>query len=103
VLRICRQHIPPGVRIAGELDYRALDALTRALAEAVRLDPMVFLNLAQLRFIDVAAAGVVLQTALALAGGKLMTVVCQPVVGKVLRALGGDQLPTLKLVVRDVG
>jgi anti-anti-sigma factor len=103
VLRICRQHLPPGVRIAGELDYRALDELTRALAEAVRLDSTLFLNLTQLRFIDVAAAGVILQTALALVGGKLMTVVCQPAIGKVLGALGGDQLPTLKLVIRDVG
>jgi anti-anti-sigma regulatory factor len=103
VLRICRQHIPPGVRIAGELDYRGLDALIRALGEAVRLDGNVFLNLSQLRFIDVAAAGVILQTALGLSGGRVMTVVCQPTVGKVLRALSGDQLPTLRLVVRDVG
>ena len=50
-----------------------------------------------------AAAGVVLQTAYGLVGGKLMTVVCQPVVGKVLRALGGDGLAALKLIVRDVG
>jgi anti-anti-sigma factor len=103
VLRICRQHIPPGIRVAGELDYRGLDALTRALSEAVRLDNHLFLNLSQLSFIDVAAAGVVLQTAYGLVGGKLMTVVCQPVVGKVLRALGGDQLAALKLIVRDVG
>lgn len=103
VLRICRQHVPPGVRIAGELDYRGLDALTRALSEAVRLDNHLFLNLSQLSFIDVAAAGVVLQTAYGLGGGKLMTVVCQPVVGKVLRALGGDQLAALKMIVRDVG
>jgi anti-anti-sigma factor len=103
VLRICRQHIPPGVRVAGELDFRGVDDLTRALAEAVRLDKQVFLNLSRLRFIDVAAAGVVLQTALGLAGGKLMTVVCQPAVGKVLQALGGDQLSTLTLVIRDVG
>ncbi|GAA0944393.1 MEDS domain-containing protein [Virgisporangium aurantiacum] len=103
VLRICRQHVPPGIRVAGELDYRGLDALTRALSEAVRLDDHLFLNLGQLSFIDVAAAGVVLQTAYGLVGGKLMTVVCQPVVGKVLRALGGDQLAALKLVVRDVG
>jgi anti-anti-sigma factor len=103
VLRICRQHVPPGVRVAGELDYRGLDGLTRALSEAVRLDNHLFLNLSQLSFIDVAAAGVVLQTAYGLVGGKLMTVVCQPVVGKVLRALGGDQLAALKLIVRDVG
>lgn len=103
VLRICRQHIPPGVRIAGELDYRGLDPLTRALGEAVRLDSHLFLNLSQLSFIDVAAAGVVLQTAFGLVGGKLMTVVCQPTVGKVLRTLGGDEIAALKLVVRDVG
>jgi anti-anti-sigma regulatory factor len=103
VLRICRQHIPPGVRVAGELDYRGLEPLTRALSEAVRLDGHVFLNLSQLGFIDVAAAGVVLQTAYGLVGGKLMTVVCQPVIGKVLRTLGGDRIAALKLVVRDVG
>jgi anti-anti-sigma regulatory factor len=103
VLRICRQHIPPGVRIAGELDYRALDALMQALSEAVRLDGTVFLNLSQLRFIDVAAAGAVLQTAVGLGGARPMVVVCQSAVGKVLRALGGDELPALKLVIRDVG
>ena len=103
VLRICRQHLPPGVRVAGELDYRGVDALTRALAEAVRLDDVLFLNLSQLRFIDVAAAGVILQTALALVGGKRMTVVCQPAVGKVLNGLDGGRIPTLKLVIRDVG
>jgi anti-anti-sigma regulatory factor len=101
VLRICRQHIPPGVRIAGELDYRALDPLNRALGEAVRLDSHVFLNLAQLSFIDVAAAGAVLQAAIGLAGQQ-MTAVAQPPVAKVLRALGGDELPSLRLVVRDV-
>jgi anti-anti-sigma factor len=103
VLRICRQHIPPGVRIAGELDYRGLDPLMRALSEALRLDSHIFLNLSQLSFIDVAAAGVMLQTAYGLTSGNLMTVVCQPVVGKVLRALGGDQVAALKLVIRDVG
>jgi anti-anti-sigma regulatory factor len=103
VLRICRQHLPPGVRIAGELDYRALDELTRALAEAVRLDPVLFINLTQLRFIDVAAAGLILQTALTLDGERAMTVVCPPAVAKVLRALGGDELPVLNLVIRDVG
>lgn len=103
VLRICRQHLPPGVRVAGELDYRGLEPLIRALAESVRLDPMVFLNLSQLRFIDVAAAGAVLQTAAGLARDRLMTVVCQPATGKVLRALGGHDIRTLKLVIRDVG
>ena len=103
VLRICRQHIPPGVRIAGELDYRGLDPLQNALSEAVRLDPHVFLNMTQLRFIDVAAAGVILRTALGLRTGARMTVVTQQAVGKVLRALGSERVPVLRLVERDAG
>jgi anti-anti-sigma factor len=102
VLRICRQHIPPGVRVAGELDFRALDPLNRALGEAVRLDSHILLNLAQLRFIDVAAAGAVLQAALGLGGGQRMTTVCQPPVAKVLRTLGAERVATLRMVVRDV-
>lgn len=66
VLRIYRQHLPPGVRIAGEPDYRGPEPLTRALSGA-------------------------------------LTVVCQTVVGKVLRALGADRIAALKLVIRDVG
>ncbi len=102
VLRISRQHIPPGVRIAGELDFRGLESLTNALGEAVRLDEHVLLNMTQLRFIDVAAAAAVLQTALGLPDGRRMTIVCRQPVGKVLRALGGDRLSSLRLVVRDV-
>jgi anti-anti-sigma regulatory factor len=103
VLRICRQHIPPGVRIAGELDYRGLDPLQNALGEALRLDPHVFLNMTQLRFIDVAAAGVILRTALGLGTGGRMTAVAQQPVGKVLRALGAERVPALRLVERDAG
>jgi anti-anti-sigma regulatory factor len=103
VLRICRQHIPPGVRVAGELDFRGVEALTRALSEAVRLDANVFVNMAPLRFIDGAAASVVLRAALTLGDGQRMTAVCQPLVGKVLRVLGADRVPRLHLVIRDVG
>jgi anti-anti-sigma regulatory factor len=103
VLRVCRQHIPPGVRIAGELDYRGLGPVNRALAESMRLDSHVFLNLFQLRFIDVAAGGAVVQAALGLRNGQRMTLACRPAVGKVLRALGADDLPALRMVVRDVG
>jgi hypothetical protein len=52
VLRICRQHVPPGVRIAGELDFHHIDELTLALNEALQLDRDVQVNLAKLRFID---------------------------------------------------
>jgi anti-anti-sigma factor len=100
ILRICRQHVPPGVRVAGELDFRGLDPLNQALGEAVRLDPVVVLNLRQLRFIDVAAAGAIVQAALGLGGVQQMTVVCRQAVAKVLRALGAERVPALRLVVR---
>jgi anti-anti-sigma factor len=103
VLRICRQHIPPGVRVAGEMDFRAVDAFARALGEAMRIDGHIFLNMSQLRFIDVAAAGVVVQTGLNLRPDQRMTVVCQQPVGKVLRSLGADHLSSLRVVSRDVG
>lgn len=101
ILRICRQYVPPGVRIAGELDYRSLEPLTTALAEAARLDEHLLLNLRQLRFIDVAAAGAIVQVALTQRDRNPMTITCQPAVGKVLRVLGTDRMPGVRLVVRD--
>jgi hypothetical protein len=38
MLRICRQYAPPGIRLAGELDYQAAESLALALTEALRLD-----------------------------------------------------------------
>jgi hypothetical protein len=50
VLRICRQYTPPGIRIAGEIGYQAEEPL--ALAEAVRLEGDVVVNMAALAFAD---------------------------------------------------
>jgi len=36
LLRICRQYAPPGIRVAGEIDYRREEPLALALAEAIR-------------------------------------------------------------------
>lgn len=51
VLRICRQYAPPGIRIAGEIDYQAEQPLALALAEAVRLEDVLEVNMAALLFI----------------------------------------------------
>ena len=45
VLRICRQYAPPGIRLAGEIDYQAEEPLALALAEAVRLDGDMTVNM----------------------------------------------------------
>ena len=52
LLRICRQYAPPGVRIAGELDFQAGEPLGLALAEAVRLGGDIVINMSALAFID---------------------------------------------------
>ncbi|HEX6498290.1 MAG TPA: MEDS domain-containing protein [Micromonosporaceae bacterium] len=99
VLRICRQLRPPGIRVAGEIDYTRADVLSHALGEAVRLDRDVYVNLRQLRFIDVAAATVLLHAAMGLPVDRQMTVVCAEAVAKVIRLVNGSAVPSLRLVV----
>jgi anti-anti-sigma regulatory factor len=103
LLRICRQHVPPGMRAAGELDYRAIDPLTTAMTEALSLDAHIDVNLTQLRFIDTSAAGVIVQAAVGLSNGQRMTVRCQPVPYKIFETLGLRDLPrvTLRAVDHD--
>ncbi len=101
VLRICRQHVPPGVRVTGELDYARAGALRDALAEAVRLDPDVHLNLNQLRFVDAGAAGVILRAAAGLPAGRRMFVVCPAPIRRTLDLAGARAVPQLKMVSRD--
>jgi anti-anti-sigma factor len=102
MLRICRQYAPPGIRIAGELDFRHLPALTRALTEALGIDEVIHVNLRQLRFVDGAGAAAIVQAAAGLRGGKRMLVTCQPLVGKVLAAIGAGEVAQLQVTVRDV-
>ena len=101
LLRICRQYQPSGVRVSGEIDYRRVEPLSRALAEALRLDDHVHVNLAGLIFTDGSAAGAIMQAAASLRDDQRMTVLCRSQVGKVLRVLGLDELPGVLLVVRD--
>ncbi|GIH14632.1 MEDS domain-containing protein [Rugosimonospora africana] len=99
ILRICRQHSPAGIRVAGELDYTSLTVFGEALAEALRLDRHPHVNLAKLRFIDAAAAGVLVQAAATLAPGRSMTVLSRGLVRTVLTHVGGEDVEALRLWV----
>lgn len=101
VLRVCRQYSPPGVRVAGELDYTRADVFGQALAEALRLTRNVHVNLRALSFIDAAAAGVLVQAAVGLRDGRRLIVECAGLVEKVLRLVGADELAPLRLRVVD--
>jgi hypothetical protein len=97
LLRICRQYSPPGVRIAGELDYRHQDILEQALAESRRLDRHMHINLAGLEFIDAACAAVIMATASTLPASRRMTVTCRRLVGTVLELVGAVDTPQLRV------
>lgn len=98
LLRICRQHRPPGIRIAGEIDFTHLDPLRHALAEALRLDDHLHVNLTSVRFIDVTAATVIAQTALSLPPERQMIVTCCGITAAVFDALGAGQASQLRLL-----
>jgi anti-anti-sigma regulatory factor len=98
VLRICRQYAPPGIRIAGEIDYKAEEPLALALAEAVRLDGDVTINLGALAFIDAFCARMIADTAKMLAESRAVTLQCVPEVAAGFARLGVDGLPGVRLV-----
>jgi anti-anti-sigma regulatory factor len=98
VLRICRQYAPPGIRIAGEIDYKAEEPLALALAEAVRLDGDVTINLGALAFIDAFCARMIADTAKMLAESRTVTLQCVPEVAAGFARLGVDGLPGVRLV-----
>jgi len=94
VLRICRQYAPPGVRIAGEIDYQAEEPL--ALALAVRLDGDVTVNMAPLAFIDAFCARMIADTAKMLAESRTVTLQCLPEVAAGFARLGLEDLPGVR-------
>jgi anti-anti-sigma regulatory factor len=98
VLRVCRQHMPPGIRLAGEIDFHHVDELTLALNEALQLDHDFQVNLARLRFIDAAAATAIAHAALSLPAGRVMTIVCGGPVLRMLRLVGATDLPAVRVV-----
>ena len=99
VLRICRQYAPPGIRIAGEIDYQAEEPLTLALAEAVRLDGDITVNMAALAFIDAFCARMIADTARMLAESRTVILQCLPEVAAGFARLGLDGLSGVRLVI----
>jgi hypothetical protein len=101
VLRICRQYAPPGIRIAGELDYQAEEPLALALAEAVRLEGNLMVNMAALAFIDARCTLMVADAARALAASRTVTLWCPPEIAAGFARLGLAGAPGIRLVTAD--
>jgi hypothetical protein len=104
MLRICRQYAPPGIRLAGELDYQAAESLALALTEAIRLDGDVTVNMIPLAFIDVPCARMILDAARGLNPGtpsRRMILRCRPGLAARFVLLGAAGIPALSLVTVD--
>ncbi len=78
VLRICRQYVPPGIRLAGEMDFLAADALALALGEAIRIDGDITINMANLNFIDAASIRMITEAAASLDPSRNVVLRCRP-------------------------
>ena len=98
LLRICRQYAPPGIRIAGELDFQAGEPLGMALAEAVRLGGDIMINMSALAFVDARCTLMIADAARAIASmSRLVTLRCPPEVAAGFARLGLDGVPGIRL------
>jgi hypothetical protein len=98
VLRICRQYAPPGIRLAGELDYQAEEPLALALAEAIRLDGDITINMMGLTFVDVPCSRMILDAARGLAPHRKMILLCPDGICARFALLGARLVPGVRLV-----
>jgi anti-anti-sigma regulatory factor len=99
LLRICRQYAPPGIRLAGEIDYQAEEPLALALAEAIRLDGDVTVNMAALTFIDAACARMIVDAVRSLDSSRKVVLQCHPMIAARFTLLGAGSLTGVSLVM----
>jgi anti-anti-sigma regulatory factor len=98
MLRICRQYAPSGIRLAGEIDYKHEEPLALALAEAIRLEGDITVNMAGLAFIDGSCARMIVDAARGLAASRSVVLQCHPGIIATFALLGADDVPGISLV-----
>jgi anti-anti-sigma regulatory factor len=98
LLRICRQYAPPGIRLAGELDFQAEEPLALALAEAIRLDGDITINMAALSFIDASCTRLITEAVHSLAASRRVVLRCHPAVAPRFAQYGVAGVPGVSLV-----
>jgi anti-anti-sigma regulatory factor len=103
VLRICRQYVPPGIRLAGEMDFLASEVLALALGEAIRIGGDITINMTDLSFIDGSSIRMIMDAAGSLAPARTVILQCRPGIVARLVQLGATDLPQVRLVAVDDG
>lgn len=97
ILRICRQHSPPGVRVAGEIDFTRSGPLVQAITESLRLDHDIHVNLTQLRYLDAACVSIILQAAASLPADRRMVVTCRGLVHEMFTLVDTGDIGSLRV------
>ena len=98
VLRICRQYAPPGIRLAGEIDYQHAEHLALALTEAIRLEGDITVNMTALAFIDGSCARMIVDAARGLAPSRTVALHCHPGIAATFEVLGAGDMAGVSLV-----
>ena len=98
MLRICRQYAPPGIRLAGEIDYKHEEPLALALAEAIRLEGDITVNMTGLAFIDGSCARMIVDAARGMAASRSVVLQCHPGIAATFAMLGAGDVPGISLV-----
>ncbi len=99
LLRICRQYAPPGIRIAGELDFQAAEPLGLALAEAIRLGGDIVINMSALAFADARCTLMIADAARTIASQtRQVTLRCLPEVATGFKRTGLADTDGIRLV-----
>ena len=98
MLRICRQYAPPGIRLAGEIDYQHAEQLALALTEAIRLEGDITVNMTALAFIDGSCARMIVDAARGLAPSRTMVLRCHPGIAATFELLGAGDMTGVSLV-----
>ena len=101
VLRICRQYAPPGIRLAGEIDHTSSEPLALALAEAIRLEGDITVNMAGLAFIDAACGRMILDAVRGVAGSRSVSLQCRNGIAARFVLLGATDIPGVRVEVVD--
>lgn len=103
LLRICRQYAPPGIRLAGQIDRSAEGALRLALSETIRVDGDITVNMAELSFIDLYCARMIIDAARSLPTPRRAVLRCSPATHTRFLLLGASAMPGISLVTAHDG
>jgi anti-anti-sigma regulatory factor len=99
LLRICRQYAPPGIRIAGELDFQSAEPLGLALAEALRLGGDIVINMSALAFVDARCTLMIAEAARSVASqSREVTLRCHSEVATGFKRIGLADIDGIRLV-----